>query len=243
MERVSGEVPKTASTPFTLFDLAEEWAFFNHGALFKFAGFEDPHKDPVSDWLNSQPTQPTYIKQAFERKIFDGIDSPAYLGPRSRATTWEHVICGVRKEQWPALLDYVAGVVAYDAKKQQYYQVFFGEMQVLDPGYVERYSLMHPKLPHIPVTLFCVESGRRRWEFQYPVNPVGPPYIMEMPPRPEVQRIAEAVFRGDMQPLAERVNPVNDPFVQRYQEVLKRGPQIGPNVGPDLKELFGGNSD
>lgn len=240
-ERVSGEAPRAASSPFTLHDLAGEWAFFNHGALFAFAGFEDPHKDPVGDWFNSIHPQPEYLKQAFERKVFEGLDVPAYLGPRSRETTWNHVICGIRKDYWPHLLEYVAGVVAHDPRQRRYYQIFYGELQVLDPGYVERYSLVQPDLPRIPVTVFCVDGSHRRWEFQLPVNPLAPPAIIELPPRPEVKRIAEALDRGDTQPLTERVNPAHDPFVRHYQEVLRKGPVVGPSVGQDVKELFRGN--
>lgn len=242
-EQLSGEAPKAATSPFTLRDLSAEWSFFNHGTLFKYAGFEDPFRDPVSDWFNSFTPQPEFLKQAFERQIFDGLDTPAYLGPRARPTTWNHVICGVRTCYWPQLLDFIAGVVAHDPRTKEYFQVFYGTLDILDPGFVERHSLFKPGLPTVSVTCFCVESNRRRWEFQKPLSDMQPPYIMEMPPRPEVQQIAKSLQAGDLAPLQAKMSPAQREFLKRYQATLKLGPKIGPSVGADVKELFRGNRD
>lgn len=242
VEHASGESPETTTPRFSLYEYADEWAFFNHGALFSFAGFDDPYKDPVSDWINQQPIpQPLYLKQAFEHKLLQGVTAPAYFGPRSRDTSWEQVVCGIRKEYWPGLLEYVSGVVAQDIMKKTYYQVFFGEVEIPDPGCVERFSVLRPGLPTIKLTLFCVESNKNRWEFRRPKNPVAPMFVAELPPREEVKQIAKALFRGDLEPMSNRPTAMTDPFVKEYQRVLREGPTIGDSVGQDVKDLFRGN--
>lgn len=231
--------PETAPLRFTLTDMSSEWTFFNHGALFAYAGFQDPQEDPLNDWFNSKQPQPLYLKQAFERPIFEGLDTPAYNGPRSRPTTWNHMICGVETEYWEEVRHFLAGVVSHDQRKKELYQTFYGELEVLDPGYVERYGLLHLNLPKIKVTVFCIDAGHARWEFRLPENPIGCPYVMELPPRPSVVEIARAFFAGDHTPLANKLDPEHDPFLRQYMETLRKGPIIKDEV----RKLLDGHKD
>ena len=229
-EQRTTEAPETAPLRFTLTDLSDDWVFFNHGALFAYAGFKDPDEDPLNDWFNAQDPQPVYLKQAFERPLFEGLDHPAYHGPRARQTTWNHTICGVEQEFWPEVLRYLAGVVSHNKPRRQLFQTFYGELEILDPGCVERFGLLHLDIPKVKVTVICIDAGHARWEFRLPSNPIGCPYVAELPPRPEAVKITEAFFAGDNLPLASKLDPANDPFLREYMETLRRGPIVDDNV-------------
>ena len=121
-------LPSSSVSRFTVTDQASEWHFFNHGALFAFAGLMFPKEDPVADWYHQQPAGMQVIRHPFTKPVLSGLDAPSGFGSLS----WDHVVMGVRHEFWPSLWQFLGGVVTLDAKERRYCQLFSGELDVID---------------------------------------------------------------------------------------------------------------
>jgi hypothetical protein len=212
----------TQQSRFTLTDLSDEWHFFNHGAFFSFAEFAYPGQDPVGDWYAKQPFGTEVMLQPFTKPVFNGITAPSGLGQ----LTWDHIVCGVRTELWPALFEFLGGVCSMNGKTDTFYSAFSGDIDVLDPVLAERHSIFDPRLPKVTVTVFCIDGNKDRWEIRPGISAVDPPRMLRVPPRKEIQDLAEAVFHGDVQKLQQHQNPAFQPHLDKYKDIQQSGPII-----------------
>jgi hypothetical protein len=211
----------TSPASFALSELAEDYVFFNHGALFAFAEFQDPHEDPLNDWHAQMPANTELIKHPFDRAIFAGIDAPCYDG----RLTWDHVICAVQRHNWDGLFAFLNGVASISSKNKAYYQVFSGVVKVLDPVLVERHGIFHPGIPQIEVTVFCVDGNKARWEIRNPGAITGCPTMMKMPPNPEIIQRGIEMLHGDISSFSDRTN-VSPEFAKKFKDAAEHGPKI-----------------
>lgn len=221
MDHAPAPKPKSESK-FGLSELAEEWHFFNHGALFQFCGMEYPKQDPVADWCARQEIGTRVLLQPFKRQLFEGLDAPVHVGN----LTWGNVICGVKHPYWDDFLNYMGGVATMDRRKKLYAQTFVGDVQMLDPVLVERSSFLDPKIPLITVSVFCADTNKERWEVRPPTTVATVPTFVKRPPRPEVVQMGRAVLSGDMEMLQHKDNPAFQPLLDKYIE-LTGGKQDG----------------
>jgi len=187
----------TTTSAYLLSDLADDYAFFNHGALFAFSEFSDPEEDPVNDWYAGMPQGTALIKQPFSKPVFSGISAPCFDG----RLTWDNVICAVSKDSWKSLFPFLCGVVAHNPRKKSFYKVFSMQASVLDPGEVERFGLLHPDVRRVNVTVFCVSGNKAHWELMEPVSMTATPRMVRQPPKPDVVELADKVFSGDFSQL------------------------------------------
>lgn len=227
--RVSGTLPpepgkishgKSAGTPtptslakFTLSDLADEWHFFNHGALFCFCGMEYPKNDPVADWYEQQPIGTDIIQQQFKSLLFEGLSLPIRPG----RLTWGHVVCACHNEYWDSLSNFLGGVAVVDHKNKLYAQTFAGDIAIADPVLVERYSILRPDIPRVTITMFCADTNKSRWEVRPPLTPLSRPTFVRMDPRPEVIRMGRAVLSGNLAQLQHKDSPEFQRTLDKYK--------------------------
>ena len=214
--------PDAKTSKFTLTDLADEWHFFTHGALFAFAEFKYPDEDPIADWYVGQPRETVILNQPFAKPVFEGLDRPTHIPGLS----WNHIVCAVRKEWWQSLFEFLGGVCSVNSHTDAFYSVFSGDITILDPGMVDRYSVLHPNLPQVTVTVFCVDGNRNRWEVRPPAVPTAPPRFVKMPPTAAAKALADAAMSGDIEALRNRENPAFQDHLDKYQAVRERGPII-----------------
>ena len=190
---------ETQRVGYALSELSEEYVFFNHGALFAFAEFEDPHGDPVNEWYAQQPKGTVLIKHPFENKIFEGINAPCY----DNKLTWNNVICMVSTDSWKSLFPFMCGIVARNLRKKTFYQVFPQRASVLDPVMVARHSLLHPSVKRVNVVVFGVSGNKGLWSLQEPKSLTASPRMVRSPPDPNAIAIAESVLGGDLRMLKD----------------------------------------
>ena len=223
----TGSAPAPANlSKFALSEMADEWHFFNHGALFRYGGMEYPKNDPVADWYEQQPIGTDIIQQPFKSLVFEGLDSPIHVGP----LTWGNVICGVRKEYWDSLLGFLGGVATVDHKKKLYAQTFTGDVEILDPVLVERFGFLHPAIQHITITMFCIDASEGRWEIRPPITRTARPTFVRMPARPEVVEMGRAVLSGDLAQLQHKDNPAFQQTLDKFKS-LRGGSASGRDNG------------
>jgi hypothetical protein len=207
--------PPMTNAKFALAEMAEDWHFFNHGALFTFAQLDT---DPVSDWYASQPHNTQVIRQPYKRPVLSGLTALTAAG-----LPWDHMVCAVRKHDWETLFPFLGGIAAIDHKKKNYFQVFSGDVEVYDPGEVERHSVFKLDLPKITITVFCVDGCRDRWEIHPSDNNVAPPRFVRVDPRPEVVAMGNAVLSGDIEQLKHKDNPAFQPLLDEFKKIVTPG--------------------
>jgi len=222
LEKVENTAASMISSRFALSEMAKEWHFFNHGAIFTYTNME---QDPVSEWYAAQPPGTKVMRQPFKKPIFEGLDKQTLPG-----LTWNNVVCAVTKDAWPSLFEHLGGVAILDHQTQEYFQVFSGDIEILDPVLAERYSVFQPGIPRIKITVFCIDGSKNRWEVRD--NGVGSPLkFVRMPPRPEVVEMGKVVLAGDYGKLQHKDNPSFKPFQEEYDAIKleianRRGGQL-----------------
>jgi len=197
---------------FALSELAEDWHFFNHGALFQYCGMEYPEQDPVTDWAARQAIGTDVLLQPFKAKLFPGLDVPLPIA----GLTWANVVCGVRHAYWDDFLGFMGGVATVDRKKRLYAQTFVGDIKILDPVLVERRSVLDPSIPLITVSVFCADTNNERWEIRPPQTVGGSAQFVKRPPRPEVVQMGAAVLSENLDALQHKDNPAFQPLLDEY---------------------------
>jgi len=213
-QRSTGQ-PETQAARFALSEYAEEWHFFNHGAFFSYAGFAYPYEDPVGDWYESQPIGTQLLLQPFVRPIIEGLCPIPGLGN----ITWGNVVCGVRKELWPALFEFLGGACSVDYKQKSFCQPFSGELDIPDPVLLERHGILTVDIPTIKLTVFCIDGNKQRWEVRPAASPTAPLRMVQMAPRPETIAMGRAVLSGDFSELQHRHNSAFRAHLDAYQQI------------------------
>lgn len=206
----------TQPSRFALSELAEDWHFFNHGALFTYGGMPYPKQDPVADWFAQQPKGAEVIMQPFKRMLIEGLDAPLNV-VNAANLTWGHVVMAVRHEFWDSLFAYLGGVATVDYKQKKYAQTFSGDIQMLDPVLAEHAGLLDPSVPQITLTVFCVDTNTDRWEIRPPRTAVACPRFVRVPPRDEVVQLGRAVLSGELDELQYKDNPAFQPMLEKYK--------------------------
>jgi hypothetical protein len=196
---------------FSLAELAADYHFFNHGAIFTFGGLRFPEEDPLSDWYALQPKGTPVVREAFTTRLFSGLNTLA-----GRAT-WDHTLCAVRHEDWHSLWTFLCGTALVDRKARTYKQVFSGDIAIADPVYTERFNPLLTEIPVVTVTVFCVEGNNERWELHYETR-FTPTKFVKVPPRKIIQEKAALILDGDLTVVKDRENPA---MVQMMREALE----------------------
>lgn len=195
---------------YSLTELAQDFHFFNHGALFTYGGLKFPHEDPLNDWHALQPAGTLLVKEPFQAKLFDGLST---LADKS---TWDHVICAVRHEDWHNLWTFLCGTAIADREQHKYREVFSGDVSMVDPVLIERFSVFQTPMSRIPVTVFCIDGNDARWEVSAPTL-LEPARFVQRPPRAEIIAKAAMVLDGDVSKLAARENQAMNDLMQKVQ--------------------------
>lgn len=204
----------TQPAKFSLGDLSREFHFFNHGALFTYGGLKFPDEDPLNDWYAQQPKGTIVVREAFQSKLFEGLDTLAGNG-----TTWNHILCAVRHDDWNSLWTFLCGTAMVDRKAHKYCEVFSGDIEILDPVHLERFSIFHERgFSHVPITVFGIDGNEVRWEPVLHRGPVtGAVGFSKQPPRPVVVGRGRLLLDGDMSQLS---NKDNQAMVQIMKETM-----------------------
>ena len=184
----------TQPARFTLSHLRNDFHFFNHGALFTFGGLKFPHEDPLVDWYAMQPRGTPIVKEAFQTRIFTSLDTLA-----GDKTTWNHILCAVTHDDWHSLWTFLCGTAMVDRKTHTYCEVFSGDIEILDPVCLERFSIFDERgFSHVPITVFGIDGNTARWEPELHAGPVtGVVGFRRCPPRGEVVDRAAIILDGD----------------------------------------------
>lgn len=199
----------SAPAKYSLAELANDFHFFNHGALFQYGGLKFPEEDPVNDWYVQQPKGVIVVKEAFNAKIFEGLDTFA------DKSTFNHLICAVRHSDWHDLWAFLCSTAIVDRVEGKYREVFSGDIKTLDPVAVERFGILADRgLQPITVTVFGIDGNDRRWEPMAPSRITGAIRFSDLPPRPEVVATATAVLTGDTSSLQTKANQALDALVK-----------------------------
>lgn len=218
---IDGDVAPVESLKFFPSDYAHEIVFFNHGALFTYAGFTED-MDPVADWYARQKEPIPLFKQAFGHDIFTGLDALTF----GNSVPWNRILMGVARSAWHSLLEVLAGACMVNHYHDEFYTPYYGEVQLQDPGAVDAFGRTGLQVPQLSCVVFCVNGRRNRYEFVRPAAITKPPFVRTVPQDPLQTAAASRVLRDDLEPLIHRHNPAHAAFLEKYQHFLRHGPEV-----------------
>jgi hypothetical protein len=219
--RTGNGLRHSESLRFAPVDLADDYVFFNHGALFSYAGFVDD-LDPIGDWFGTLPSQPLVIKQAYRDPLFEGLPALTI----DNRVPWDRILCGVPRSYWDSLLEYISGICVVNRAEQSTQLVYYGMVDILDPSHVDEHGRLQIDLPTVQCYVFCLSGNKARHEFIRPYPLARRPKLVEMPPTQLMIDMGRKMTFSDIDPLVHRHNPAHRDFLLQYRAALANGPII-----------------
>jgi hypothetical protein len=198
-----------------------DWVFFNHGAFFQ-AGLFEEKTDPVGDWFSQQDHSVDILRQAYRAPIFQGLDACTI----DNRVPWNRILCGVRREYWPSLLEFLAGIVVRDWKKRRVGMAYHAYIDILDPSFVDQYGTLDPRVPSLRCCVFCVNATESRYEFVRELPIVRQPRLVQLPPHKLMEEITAKAMADDLEPIVLRQNPAHEEFLRDYRRATEDGMKV-----------------
>lgn len=172
-----------ASLSYTLTEMAKDYEFFTPGVIYATTPF--PH-DVVLQFMQECPsTVPE------EDPVIVDCDSPCFsgLGKRLVGNEWidfDVRLYAIRKSRWELLRNMLAGLVMIDTAAKYDARTNFYRFDILDQYAASRGKII-TKIPTVSVTVFGV-SANNGFFYLAPVFPPRVPYLVQEPPKSDMER-------------------------------------------------------
>jgi len=186
--------PFNFSAAGTLGDFSKEYALFNHGALFSYAGME---VDPVSEYMTTNSCELRFVMA--EQPFFSGVSA----GKRE-FKHWDYCMLAVPIDQWRDLASWLVESGILNRSKQTFYKAYYDSVQTVDWKQVTSQGVF-TKWPMVDVALFGldgnksfvrVDKGHNDGSLKNP--PI--PGLSRMSPNAAAVGFAKAMFDGSDTP-------------------------------------------
>jgi hypothetical protein len=169
-------------------DLLEDYALFNHGALFCHGSAT---VDPVADFLSSTGRDVIVPFMQSDRPLILGLD------PASASAIW---LCP--KDQWQDLDQFILSGSYLDRETQRLFLVSGCDTEIVDWRALARHATLPDRIPTVPVRLYTVNGSWGHFWVR-PGSGLTVPQFMLGRPDPKVIALRDAL-------LAKSANPLQD---------------------------------
>jgi len=217
-------IPKESATVeqvkprHSLAALQTDYRFFNHGALFQFAGMRDPEDDPLADWYAQQgDANIRIIRYICKQPIISGL---THRSCDRGEPTWGQLVLGVRHEYWQSLHEFLCGVVVVDRNRRKVYETVPYTGNVADAVT----GLVTPDTPLVTLTIYGINGPDYGVRAQFGM---GTAKLQKVAATPGAQALQSIISQDTTEQLAARANPALASFVRRYNEQLQRNLKFG----------------
>lgn len=111
----------------TLTDLAKEYTFFTHAALFVYGNWLD---DPIKDYITVDDPKCAPFWLTFDEPIFSGL----FFRDAAKHTNreWEHKLMGCPNETWPGLLSFLQSLSGVNRQEKRFHVTVAQKLSMLD---------------------------------------------------------------------------------------------------------------
>jgi hypothetical protein len=186
--------PLRHSTAVSLSDLAVDYAFFTHGALFTWGGFDT---DPLQDIINESSLEVVVAVLDYPVMLFSNIYVPNKHS--SEFAVWNRRLLATPHKHFSTISHALAQVAGVDRVRKRFMRTFAQQVKVFDPVIMLKPGVVPSPLPTIDVVAYGVDATDCHRSFS-DVN-VGQGVavkLMPLPVRPETVELAEKVLSGTM---------------------------------------------
>jgi len=172
--------PREADVAGLLGDLADEWRFFNHGALYSYGRFD---ADPLAEL--DVPVRLLRLRQP----TFQGL-----------GRSFGNVLLMTPSESWDRVFDQLRLIGIWDPETPAYREVRAVPVTLADPGYLAM-AVTPSRIPRIDVTAFGFVGSDQTIDFQDGAGPFDPIRVVRRGPCDVCVRIRDAILAGTSDPL------------------------------------------
>ncbi len=177
----------------SLADLVQEYAFFNHGALFCFTNID---VDPVHDYCSRIDTKCLPLYLTFPEPVFDGL---VCQGDPS----WNYRLIAIPRARWHGLDRFLCAMSAIDRFRKRFYRMVSQEIPIADALALSKLTVIPIPTPMVTINTYTPTSNKRLVAFAPADNPpVDRPRIVFHPPEPGVVLLAKAHFDESDTPMS-----------------------------------------
>jgi hypothetical protein len=193
-ERIQAKQLRFASAA-TLRDLNQEYAFYTPALIYM--NIRLGGREPFVDFVQDYGKEVVPVTLRFNKPLFSGL----LVGGEG---SWNYVLYGMEREHWEAYLQWMGPMTFLDRSTQLLARVRFRELEIADPLFFERCTILPPVCPTVPITVFCLDSNRGRcWieEGQHPLLDL-PQYRYSTEVYGDTKAFAQAVLQDQGNPYA-----------------------------------------
>ena len=181
--------------------IQREWRFFTPALLYLFGRFDD---EPIARFYDEIREVMPIAYHRFDRALFSGMRTP--LGN----SDWDHVLWAVPAERWDQFEQYLISLLVVDHNSKTTYGVGAQDVEIFDPVFADKNSLLPLIIPMIRVVVLGVNGSRSCIAMDTAQkDAMECPKVKSYPPEDHAKKRAAAVFRG-ANPTAVNDNEVNN---------------------------------
>ena len=172
----------------TLAQMALEVAFFTHGALFTYGGFDF---DPVRDFVEGHPGCAIgAVEVPFV--LFAGLEPQGWTG-----NPFNRLLFTCPHPFWTQLSGFLRGVSAADRIRRRFVRATTHQIEVVDAVAMSRIVTAPARLPCIPVTAVGVDATDVHLAFSQRPDREGQVGLVFRPRNPQTLQMARAILGDD----------------------------------------------
>ena len=179
-------LPATA----TLNDLANEYVFFNHGALFTYG---EMRVDPAQEYCVENKCEVQLL--VTPKPVFRGVSNG-----KKEFQHWDHSLLAVPTDHWLGISRMLIESGILDLANQKFHKAYYKPVKIVDWISVEQHTAMDA-WPTLRVALFGLDGNKQF--IKVTDSDIGgadkkpsAPRLVIRPPNPEAVSFADAIF-GD----------------------------------------------
>ncbi len=134
----------------SLHRVQDRFVFWTPAILYLCGGFHDA---VLSDFLERYNQEVIFYHHRFAVPLFRGLE----VGTGN--PDWNYVLWAVEREHWEPLLDHICAATVTNTAQQQVLKYAMQEVDIVDPLYLQRASVLSDKVPILTVGAFGVKSN------------------------------------------------------------------------------------
>ena len=186
--------PLEFPTSGTLGDQAEEYVFFNHGALFTYAGME---VDPVREYALKSSCKLRFV--VADKPFFRNVSAG-----KKEFEHWDYSMLAAPISHWEDLSMWLVEAGVLDRTRKAFYKAYYMTVETVDWKNVANQGVL-TEWPMIKVALFGLDGNKsfiRVNEARVSDSMHDPPIpgLSVLPPNPAAVSFAESVFNESSTP-------------------------------------------
>ena len=191
----------------SLTELATEYVFFTHAALFCYGKWPE-EQDPLIHYIIETAGKSVPINVQLPTPVFKFLDVKDESG-KVTSQHWNSTIAVCRKDEWPGLFSFMSKVAGVDRNKKRFVACTFQKIPIVDVLAMDRMTTLPSQIPYVDCYCLAVFTNKFTAKFgpEYRKTAWDPVPLVYGSPDPKVVRLSKAILAEQPIPMAGTVEP------------------------------------